>query len=79
MRSLSLLGTLWRNLTQKERMERDLAEEVRSYLELSADAKMRDGLDEGTARRAAAVSTSGRHRQSLEDRAARPPVVIPFF
>ena len=59
MRFLSLLPTLFRNLARKKRIEQDLAEEVDSYLALSAAAKVRDGLDEVAARRAASTEFGG--------------------
>ena len=53
----------WRRFSEiffaKQRVERDLAEEVASYFELSADAKIRAGLDETAARRAAATELGG--------------------
>ena len=59
MRLLSSLAALARNLFGNKDVERDLAEEVDCYLELSADAKVREGLDESAARRAAAVELGG--------------------
>ncbi len=59
MRFFSSLTALFRNLTRKRRVERDLAEEVSSYLELATEAKMRAGLDESAARRAPAVELGG--------------------
>ncbi len=59
MRLFSLLAALFRNLFAKKRVEDDLAAEVRSYLELSSDAKVRAGFDEKAAQRAAAVEFGG--------------------
>ena len=71
MRLFSSLAALFRNLAQKTRVERDLAEEVSSYLELSSDAKVRDGLDETAARRAAAVELGGVEQVKEEVREVR--------
>ena len=59
MRIFSSLAALGRNLFGSRQVERDLAEEVDSYLALSTDAKVRAGLDENAARRAAAVELGG--------------------
>ncbi len=59
MRLLSSFVALFRNLFSKKRVEDDLAAEVRSYLELSSDAKVRAGIDEKAAQRAAAVELGG--------------------
>jgi len=59
MRFFSSLAALFRNLARKKRIEQDLAEEVDSYLALSAAAKVRDGLDEVAARRAASTEFGG--------------------
>ena len=50
---LPRLSSLWRNLLHKERVEQELSEEVRSFLEMLIDAKVREGLDPEEARRAA--------------------------
>ena len=71
MRLFSSLAAFWRNLFQRKEVERDLAEEVSSYLELSADAKMRDGLDKIAARRAAATEFGGIEQVKEEVREAR--------
>lgn len=68
---LSSLTALWRNLFAKKRVERDLAEEVSSYLELSTDAKVRSGLDEMAARRAAAIDLGGIEQVKEEVREVR--------
>jgi predicted permease len=59
MRFFSSLAALLRNLVLHKKVERDLAAEVASYLELSSDAKVRDGLDETAAHRAAALELGG--------------------
>lgn len=71
MQLLSSLSTLLRNILTKKRVERDLAAEVNSYLELSTDAKVRAGLDETAARRAAAVELGGIEQVKEEVREIR--------
>lgn len=51
----SRLRSLWRNVTQRERIERELDEELRSSLELLVDEKVEAGMSADQARRAAAV------------------------
>jgi len=53
------IASLCRNLTHRNKVERDLSEEVRSYVELSTRAKIRDGLTEHAARREALVEFGG--------------------
>lgn len=71
MRIFSTLSALVRNLTQKQRTERDLADEVESYLGLSAEGKMRDGLDAVAARREARTEFGGIEQVKEEVRDAR--------
>ena len=59
MRIFSSLVGLVRNLLRKKQVERDLAAEVESYVDLSTDRKRRDGLSEEEARRAALVELGG--------------------
>src|SRR3954447_9844227 len=54
-RFLSLL----RNLGRRRKVERDLAAEVNSYVDLSTQRKVRDGLSEPQARREALVEFGG--------------------
>jgi putative ABC transport system permease protein len=53
------LLTVLRNLLERERLERDLDEEVRSYVDLLADEKRAAGLPEQAAGRAAIVEVGG--------------------
>ncbi len=71
MRVFSSLAACCRNLFQRRRIERDLAEEVDSYLALSADGKMRDGLEPAAARRAAATEFGGVEQVKEEVRDVR--------
>src|SRR6476661_4981380 len=59
MSLLSRLSSLWRNLTRRRKVEHDLADELRSYVELSTDRKVTQGLSESDARRAALVELGG--------------------
>ena len=65
------LRSAWRNLTRKPRIERDLADEVSSYVELLTDKNMKDGMDERDARRAALVELGGVEQVKEEVREAR--------
>ena len=56
---LPRLAALWRNLIHGKRVERDLDDELRSTLEMLVDAKLRQGLSQGDARRAAAIELGG--------------------
>ncbi|MDQ3198147.1 MAG: ABC transporter permease [Verrucomicrobiota bacterium] len=71
MRFGSSLAAFLRNLFQRQRIERELAEEVDSYLALSADRKMRDGLDPAAARRDAATEFGGVEQVKEEVRDVR--------
>ncbi len=71
MRIFASLAAVLRNLVRRKRVERELAEEVHSYLELSADAKVRAGLNETAARRAAAVELGGVEQVKEQVREAR--------
>ena len=71
MRVFSSFFALGRNLFGSRKVERDLAEEVDSYLALSTDAKVRAGLDETAARRAAAVELGGVEQVKEQVREAR--------
>ncbi|CAN5504144.1 ABC transporter permease [soil metagenome] len=71
MRIFSSLEALFRNLAREGSVERDLAEEVDSYLALSADAKIRDGLDATAARREAATEFGGVEQVKEEVRDVR--------
>ncbi len=59
MSLLPHIASLCRNLTRRRQVERDLTEEVGSYVDLATRAKMKDGLTEGEARREALVEFGG--------------------
>jgi hypothetical protein len=56
---LPRLSSLWRNLLNKGRVERELTEEVQAYLELLIEAKIKEGLKPAEARRAALIELGG--------------------
>src|SRR5207249_1368717 len=53
------LCSLWRNLLRKARVERDLDEEVRSYVESLAEENEKSGMSAKEARRQAMIETGG--------------------
>jgi MacB-like periplasmic core domain len=53
------LTSLWRNLFRKDRMDRELTEEIRAHLEMLVDSKIEEGLDPAEARRAALIELGG--------------------
>lgn len=48
---LTRVSALWRNLAARDRVERDLDDEVRTVFELLVDEKTRSGMDLLNARR----------------------------
>ncbi len=59
MSYLARLASLLRNLTRKGRTERELSDEVGSYVELVTTRKLKEGLSATEARRAALVELGG--------------------
>jgi predicted permease len=59
MRLRSRLLSLWRNLLHKDRVEQELTDEVKAYLEMLIELKIREGLKPGEARRAALLELGG--------------------
>jgi putative ABC transport system permease protein len=53
------ISTLIRNLTRRRKVEKDLSDEVGSYVDLATQQKIREGLAERDARRAALVELGG--------------------
>lgn len=53
------IGATFRSLFRKEELDRDLDEELRSYLDLLTDQKIEAGMDPGEARRAARLELGG--------------------
>jgi predicted permease len=55
----SRIAALWRNLTRRDRVERDLDEELRATFELLVHEKVTAGMRPADARRAAAIELGG--------------------
>ena len=53
------LVSLWRNLLRRGRVERELAEEIDTFLEMLTQAKVDEGLSPEEARRAALIELGG--------------------
>jgi predicted permease len=53
------IASLFRNLSRRRAVEQDLADEVSAYVELSVQQKIKQGLSETDARRAALVELGG--------------------
>jgi putative ABC transport system permease protein len=68
---LSRLASLVRSATHKAALERDLAEELSSHLQLVTEAKMKNGLSEEDARRAALLEVGGVEQVKEQVRASR--------
>src|SRR5262245_43059828 len=71
MRFFSEFRALWSSLFRRKQLERDLNDELESYLALSAAAHERGGLDSIAARRAAAVELGGTEQLKENVREAR--------
>jgi putative ABC transport system permease protein len=65
------LNSLWRNLTERQKVEDDLADEIRSYRELLEQQKIREGADPVTARREASIELGGAEKLKEEVRDVR--------
>ncbi|MEN3371387.1 MAG: putative transport system permease protein, partial [Verrucomicrobiota bacterium] len=75
----SRLGSLLRNSTRKNQIDRELTEEVGSYVELLMEKKMKEGMNEKEARRAAMVELGGVEQVKEEVRASRTGFAIETF
>ncbi len=71
MKLLSKARSLLRNTARREQMERDLAAEVDSYVDLCTQRKLKDGLSETEARRAALVELGGAEQVKEQVREVR--------
>jgi putative ABC transport system permease protein len=56
---LPRVNSLWRNLFDKQKVDHELAEEIRAHLDLLTEAKIKQGLAPEEARRAALVELGG--------------------
>ncbi len=71
MRSPRRLLGLWRSLFSRSRLDRELDEELRDYLEALVERKVRAGLGEAEARRTALVEMGGLEQVKDEVRSGR--------
>jgi MacB-like periplasmic core domain/FtsX-like permease family len=71
--------SLLRNTIRKERTDRDLNEEVGSYVELLIEKKMKEGMNEKEARHAAMVEVGGVEQVKEEVRASRTGFALETF
>jgi putative ABC transport system permease protein len=79
MSLFSKSGSLIRNTMRKQRIDRDLSEEVGSYVELLTEKNMKQGMDEEEARRAAMVEVGGVEQVKEEVRSNRAGFAIETF
>jgi putative ABC transport system permease protein len=73
------LRALWRNLTHKQMVEDDLAQELHSYQTMLADEKSRAGIDPGAALRAARLEMEGVEQIKENVRDVRLGVAVEIF
>src|SRR5262249_52416115 len=59
MRILSRLLSLWRNLFDRDKVERELSEELGGSLQMLIEMKIEQGTDPAEARRAALIELGG--------------------
>jgi predicted permease len=76
---LTRLASLSRNLIARKRVERELDDEVRSYEQLLADEKIRNGMNPEQARRAARIELGGIEQVKEQARDARPGHLLEAF
>jgi predicted permease len=65
------LRTLWRNLVHRDRVDRDLDDEMRAYLDLVSDEHLARGKDPDAAARAARIDLGGLQQLTERVREAR--------
>jgi putative ABC transport system permease protein len=68
---ISKAGSLLRNTTHKDQIDRELTEELSSYVEMLTEKNMKDGMNEQDARRAAMIEVGGVEQVKEEVRAGR--------
>jgi predicted permease len=73
---LPRLASLWRNLMDRSRVEGDLDEEIRAYVDLLAEEKLRAGMTPAQARRTASLESGGIEQVKEEVRDARAGAVL---
>src|SRR2546423_4896021 len=79
MSFLSFLTSLCRNIIAKGRVERDLNDELSSYIELATKFKMKSGLSEPEARRAVLLEMEGAEQVKERVRETRTGYRIEMF
>ncbi len=79
MSLFSKSGSLIRNTIQKQRIDRELTEELGSYVDLLTEKKMREGMNEREARHAAMVEVGGIEQVKEEVRAGRTGFALETF
>jgi putative ABC transport system permease protein len=72
-------GSLLRNAIRKDRIDRDLSEEVSSYVELLTEKKIKEGMNERDARHAAMIEVGGVEQVKEEVRAGRAGFALETF
>ncbi|HEV2378883.1 MAG TPA: ABC transporter permease [Terriglobia bacterium] len=71
MRILLCISNLWRNLFRRVQLEQQLDDEVRSYVDLLAEEKIRTGMSAQTAHREAVMELGGMEQVKEEVRGIR--------
>jgi hypothetical protein len=71
MRILLRISNLWRNLFRRARLEQQLDDEVRSYVDLLAEEKVRTGMSAQAAHREAVMELGGMEQVKEEVRGIR--------
>ena len=79
MKLFSKGESLFRNTIRKGEVDRDLTEEVSSYVELLTEKKMKEGMNQEEARRAALLEVGGVEQVKEEVRANRAGFAIETF
>src|ERR1051326_7625492 len=79
MNPLRWLSSAWRNLFRKPRLDEELDEELRSYVELLTEEKIGQGMGEEEARRAALVEVGGGEEVRERVREVRAGAVMETF
>ena len=79
MSLFSKSGSLIRNTIRRQRIDRELSEELSSYVELLTEKNMKQGMNERDARRAAMLETGGAEQVKEEVRAGRAGFALETF
>src|SRR6476660_8971803 len=79
MSLFSKSGSLLRNTLRKGQVDRDLNEEVGSYVEMLTEKKMKEGMNEKEARHATMVEVGGVEQVKEEVRAGRAGFALETF